>query len=384
LRQVFAWCIICTVQIFTNAGAIVKMNRESAVDAVIRALRRVNFEGSLFGQSVAIRLGLSESDVAAIEFLVDLGPATAGRLAELMGLTTGAVTRMIDRLEQAGYVRRRPDPADRRRVIIEVVPEKMAATRATLDSAARASADEIGRYTEGQLQLINDFLTSMANVTRSEVDKLREPGEGETVPPLEGEHTAPLGGLTSARLAFRAASSEILLRANASMAELYRGRFQGSIPQVRLRDGVVSVQYRGRPWDWRKREAELTLNGSIPWAVEIQGGAARCRALLANLNLSSFQLAGGAGQLEIDAGPPSGHVPIQIVGGAKTIRVRRPSGVPITLRVIGGVERIVFDDQRIGATGEASLSSSSADAASDRYDVEIVGGAWRITVAETG
>ena len=92
------------------------MKRDS-IDSVIRSLRRVNLQGSFFGQTVAIRFGLSESDVEALEVLLDSGAATAGRLSELMGLTTGAVTRVIDRLEQAGYVRRVPDPGDRRRVL---------------------------------------------------------------------------------------------------------------------------------------------------------------------------------------------------------------------------------------------------------------------------
>ena len=95
-------------------------------NSVLRSLRRVNLQGSLFGQTVAIRFGLTESDIEALEVLLDSGSATAGRLSELMGLTTGAVTRVIDRLEQAGYVRRVPDPADRRRVIVEIVTEQAA------------------------------------------------------------------------------------------------------------------------------------------------------------------------------------------------------------------------------------------------------------------
>ena len=106
------------------------MNRDQ-IDSVLRSLRRVNLQGSFFGQTVAIRFGLSESDIEALEVLIDTGAATAGALSDLMGLTTGAVTRVIDRLEQAGYVRRVPDPADRRRVIVEVVPEKMAGVEAT-------------------------------------------------------------------------------------------------------------------------------------------------------------------------------------------------------------------------------------------------------------
>ena len=83
------------------------MNRDS-IDSVIRSLRRVNLTGSLFGQTVAIRFGLTESDIEALEVLIDSGAATAGRLSDLTGLTTGAITRVIDRLEQAGYVRRVP------------------------------------------------------------------------------------------------------------------------------------------------------------------------------------------------------------------------------------------------------------------------------------
>src|SRR6476661_1776117 len=107
------------------------MNRNN-IDDVLRSLRRVNLQGSFFGQTVAIRFGLSESDIETLEALIDMGATTAGRLAELTGLTSGAVTRVIDRLEQAGFVRRVPDPADRRRVIVELIPEKMAAVQATM------------------------------------------------------------------------------------------------------------------------------------------------------------------------------------------------------------------------------------------------------------
>ena len=126
------------------------MDRET-IDSVIRSLRRVNLQGSFFGQTVAIRFGLSESDVEALELLIDTGAATAGRLSELMGLTTGAVTRVIDRLEQAGYVRRVPDPADRRRVIVEVVPEKIAAVQSTMARSARRAPPRWARYSDAEL-----------------------------------------------------------------------------------------------------------------------------------------------------------------------------------------------------------------------------------------
>ena len=114
------------------------MNRQN-IDSVLRSLRRVNLQGSFLGQTVAVRFGLSESDIETLEQLIDMGATTAGRLSEITGLTSGAVTRVIDRLEQAGYVRRIPDPADRRRVIVEVVPERIASIQSTLD---RVSSSE--------------------------------------------------------------------------------------------------------------------------------------------------------------------------------------------------------------------------------------------------
>src|SRR4029453_12294788 len=152
------------------------MNREN-VDSVLRSLRRVNLQGSFLGQTVAIRFGLSESGIETLEQLIDMGAPPAGKLSEITGLTSGAVTRVIDRLEQAGYVRRVPDPADRRRVIVEVVPEKIASVQSTLDRVTTRGAEEIGRYTDAQLALISDFLTRMEQVTKGEATTPREPPE---------------------------------------------------------------------------------------------------------------------------------------------------------------------------------------------------------------
>ena len=173
------------------------MDKRQGIDGVVRALRRVNFQGSIFGQSVAIRLGLSESDIDALELLIDTGAATAGRLSEAMGLTTGAVTRVIDRLEQAGYVRRITDPADRRRVVVEVVPEQVATVESLLDSLGTPRAAEAERYSDDQLATINDFLTRMADLTQTEATRIRtDTTEHASDPVGPSEHTAPLGGLT--------------------------------------------------------------------------------------------------------------------------------------------------------------------------------------------
>src|SRR5579859_7952644 len=93
--------------------------------ALTQAIGALSGQSSLLSQSVALRLGMHPSDLECLAFLADHESVTAGRLAEVTGLTTGAVTRMIDRLEQAGYVRRLADSTDRRRVLVEPIAERM-------------------------------------------------------------------------------------------------------------------------------------------------------------------------------------------------------------------------------------------------------------------
>ena len=356
----------------------------TAVESVVRALRRVNFQGSIFGQTVAIRLGLSESDIDALELLIDTGAATAGRLAELMGLTTGAVTRVIDRLEQAGYVRRESDPADRRRVVVEVVPERVASIESLLDSLERAAAQEVERYSPEQLALINDFLSRMADLTQTEATRLRTSPEGHASEPTSpAEHGAPLGGLRQARLIFRSGAQELRLRPGRTPADLYRGRFDGATPHVRVRDGRVLVQYRGIPFDWRKRVASLNLNPAIPWEVEIVGAVVKLDADLREIDLRRFDLTGGSDRAQLELGRPTGEVPIQVVGGIRTLRLERPAGSALSLTVQGGAGRLEFDGKALGRQGgEVTVESPGWSGARDRFGLRVIGGAKAIEIVQ--
>ena len=86
-------------------------------------MREISTVTILFHQAIADRLGMNVTDHKCAGILARSGPITAGELARRTGLTTGAITGVIDRLEQAGFARRARDPGDRRRVIIEPDPE---------------------------------------------------------------------------------------------------------------------------------------------------------------------------------------------------------------------------------------------------------------------
>src|SRR5690349_14213596 len=100
-----------------------KSERRQLMDAVVMEGRRMSTRALLFHSAVTERLGLNASDHKCAEFIFNEPGMTAGRLAELTGLSTGAITGVIDRLEHAGFVRRANDPHDRRRVVILPTPE---------------------------------------------------------------------------------------------------------------------------------------------------------------------------------------------------------------------------------------------------------------------
>jgi DNA-binding MarR family transcriptional regulator len=95
------------------------MKREEIIQAISEKFREMSTETIMFHQAVADVLGLHITDHKCLDLIYRFGAMPAGRLAEQTGLTTGAVTGIIDRLEEAGYVRRTNDPKDRRRTIVE-------------------------------------------------------------------------------------------------------------------------------------------------------------------------------------------------------------------------------------------------------------------------
>ena len=108
-----------------------------------------------------------------------------------MGLTTGAVTRVIDRLEQAGYVRRTTDPADRRRVVIEVVPERVATVQSLLARSSAPPRPRSAATPTSSSRSINDFLSRMADLTQAEAARLRTDARGRRHPSRPARRSTP-------------------------------------------------------------------------------------------------------------------------------------------------------------------------------------------------
>jgi len=118
------------------------------------AMRKASAQGTMFAKAVADRAGISSSDMDCMDFLNMEGRMTAGRLAELTGLTTGAITGVVDRLEKAGFVRRERDESDRRKVFIAPVPERMMEIGRFYALMQRAMQKQAERYTDSELKLL--------------------------------------------------------------------------------------------------------------------------------------------------------------------------------------------------------------------------------------
>ncbi|WP_407181547.1 MarR family winged helix-turn-helix transcriptional regulator [Bradyrhizobium sp. STM 3562] len=120
-------------------------------------MRRASAQGVLYGQTVADVAGVSGSDLDCMDVLNLEGRVTAGRLAEVTGLTTGAITGVIDRLEKAGFVRRERDETDRRKVFIAIVPEAAARIGELYVPLQKAMQKLWSGYSDAELQLLLNF-----------------------------------------------------------------------------------------------------------------------------------------------------------------------------------------------------------------------------------
>ena len=131
----------------------------------------------MFHQAASLRMGLNPTDGKCLSVLRETGPITAGELAQVIGLTPGAVTGVIDRLEKRGFVRRAADPHDRRRVIVEPIPDatQTAELGAIFGPLAAATKQEFfDRYSDEELAVVLDFVRRGAMLMKAQTARIQE------------------------------------------------------------------------------------------------------------------------------------------------------------------------------------------------------------------
>jgi DNA-binding MarR family transcriptional regulator len=163
--------------------------RAALMEELEHAVRKSSALGVIFGQTVANRVGISSSDLECLDFLNIEGRVTAGRLAELTGLTTGAITGVVDRMEKAGLVRRERDESDRRKVFIAIVPEALGKIGRFYEPLQKAVTKDWEGYTDAELKLLLRFMTQGYTTMLGVLDDLKkslEKPEGKPRKPARG------------------------------------------------------------------------------------------------------------------------------------------------------------------------------------------------------
>lgn len=349
-----------------------------------RALLRASDADRRLRSAAADRLGVGVSDLDALLLIDASGPLTAGRIAEAMALTTGAVTGLVDRLERAGWVQRARHEADRRQVLIELAPERRGSIDAHWAERERLVAEAVGEASEAALaeharllDAVADHLSASRSAQRQaeEAAVAEESGEGDR---------APIGAAERGTLRFSSGAAKLKLR-GARIKDLYRASFEGKRPRISAdADGAVAVQYKGLSWfGARDIGAELTLTTAVPWAIEVKRGVSQLTADLHDLHLSSFEISGGVSESVLSLPRPRGTGVVRISGGASKLTIKRPRGAAAQVVIRGGASNFVFDAQRLGAVGSTTrLGTPGWESAADRWSVELTGGASELSVVE--
>lgn len=148
-------------------------NRAELLARVVGESQRHYAAYTLFNQALADRIGLHPTDVQCIALLdLETGPVTTGEIARLTGLASGSASRLVDRLEKAGFVERLPDPNDRRRALVALVPDATTRIAAVWETPGAAFGAMLGGFTDEQLEVIVDYLGKAAEVGRDQARRL--------------------------------------------------------------------------------------------------------------------------------------------------------------------------------------------------------------------
>ena len=161
-----------------------KTKRRRELEAALNAaMRDVSGQGVLYSQAVAERLGMNSTDLECLDH-ISRGPVTAGRLAELTGLTTGAITGVIDRLERAGLARRERDAGDRRKTLVSMLPAVAERVAPLFEPMERTAMAALSKYRDDELALLLDFLTTARDAALTAMSELRALPQPRPTPKL--------------------------------------------------------------------------------------------------------------------------------------------------------------------------------------------------------
>lgn len=173
-----------------------RQTRQDLVEEIVGTLiRRHSTAAVLLHHAVAERLGLGPTDHKCLDVLRERGPMTGSELAAITGLTTGAITGVVARLERTGYLRREPDPRDRRKQILSPAPERTRDIQDVFGPIRKDAAALLDGFDSHQLTAIAAFMARSTDLIYRRAALLRAqtalaPGQGHVAKAGRGDGAA--------------------------------------------------------------------------------------------------------------------------------------------------------------------------------------------------
>jgi len=202
---------------------------------------------------------------------------------------------------------------------------------------------------------------------------------------------AKVGSVEHASVRVDVGAANITMQGSSSIGgDLFRAHieYSGRKPDVGLDTSTGEVHISqsntsGFFFQNRRFILSLQLNSSVPWKIAVNSGASSDTYNLSSLHVSSIDVNTGASRETINVGTPSATVPITINGGALTVNAHRPHGVAASVAVSGGAVNLSFDGRESHAVGTLNAQTTDYDSSTDRYQLQINGGACNVTVDQS-
>jgi len=147
--------------------------REQIMNSLVTSIHKEARAATLFVHTVSEIVGIHSTDIRCLDFLNEVHSSTAGDLAKITGLTTGAITAVIDRLEKAGFVKRETDRSDRRKIIVRLIVRNPNNLKLSCNLFTKQIPNILSKYSTEELKLILDWNEKITTTFHNEIEKLK-------------------------------------------------------------------------------------------------------------------------------------------------------------------------------------------------------------------
>lgn len=291
---------------------------------------RAALNQSLLYEAVASAADLKRIELDCLLLLHLDGPTAAGDLSATLGLSSGGMSGILDRLEREGLAQRGADPGDRRRVIVRISID--GETR--LNQAIEPVLQALSQYPAG-----TDF-GAIAGAFEQARAELRSPAHTpDDDREIEGLYAAPLADLQRASLQVNR-RFEALRLSSVEGSDLFRGTLSSGA-KVEVEEGDVRLIGKRSPVG-RGPAGTMQLNSAIPWQIAIRGGVSQLSFETTGLDIQLLEFTGGINDARI-TGDLAETLNIRISGGANRIELPLPTGAAARATLRGGMLRVESD-----------------------------------------